>query len=112
MDASPIDLNMLGEATDGDHEELMDLVHTARTDLQQQLDALANVLRGGDLVAIKNAAHKVKGSSAMIGAHALKAACQQIEAAAKAGTSAPLAELGPLCQAEARRVMDALNACR
>ena len=40
IDASPIDLQLLGEASDGDHQEMMDLVRTAPTDLRQQLDAL------------------------------------------------------------------------
>ena len=112
MNASPIDLQFLVEASDGDHAEMMDLVHTARTDMRQQLAALTQALLGGDLLVIKNAAHKVKGSSAMIGAHALKAVCLQIEMAAKAGTRDPLAGFEVQCDSEARRVLDALDACR
>ena len=112
MNTPPIDLQFFEDASDGDHAELMELVQTARTDLKQQLDALAGALRGADLIIIKNAAHKVKGSSAMIGAHGLKAACLQIETAAKAGTSGPLAGLALQCESEARRVMAALDACR
>ena len=112
MDPSAIDLHLLSEATDGDHEELMGLVRMARTDLGQQLAALSDALRGADLTVIKNAAHKVKGSSAMIGALALKDASLQIEAAAKAGNREPLAELGQKCSAAAQRVMSALDACQ
>ena len=112
MDTPPIDLQFLEDASDGDHAELMDLVQTARTDLRQQLQALTHALLGGDLPVIKNAAHKVKGSSAMIGARALQASCLQIEMAAKAGTRDPLAGLEVRCDSEARRVLDALDACR
>ena len=112
METSPIDLHFLGEASDGDHEAMMEIVRTAHTDMKLQLDALAQALRSGDLAVIKNAAHKVKGSSAMIGAHGLKAVCQQIEAAANAGTSDPLAELWRKCEAEAKLVMSALAASR
>ncbi len=112
MDASPIDLQLLGEATDGDHDELMDMVRIARTDLGQQLAALSSALQGTDLVVIKNAAHKIKGSSAMIGAHALKEACLQLEMAAKAGKREPLAGLGQQCASAAQGVMNALDACQ
>ena len=112
MDASPIDLQLLGEATDGDYGELMGMVRLARTDLGQQLAALSSALQGTDLVVIKNAAHKVKGSSAMIGAHGLKEACLQIEMAAKAGNREPLAELEQKCASAAQRVMHALDACQ
>ncbi len=50
-----------------------------------QIEALDRALGGGDLIALRRAAHSLKGSSAMLGATRLAALCEQIEAEARAG---------------------------
>ena len=61
-------------------------------DLDRQLDTLRSALAANDLPALARAAHSLKGASANLSAHPLRAACLALEKAALAADPAASAE--------------------
>jgi signal transduction histidine kinase/DNA-binding response OmpR family regulator len=105
-----IDLSLLLEVAGDDQAVMQELVHAFRDELRTQTPQINSVVQGGDLKAIQQASHKMKGCAANIGARSLQNVCARMEAAASGGDAAAIAGLMPQLSVEAQRVLDALAA--
>lgn len=86
MDAGVLRSYTLGDPDD-ERELLVQFLESTRDDMEGVRVALA----GGDAEAVARAAHRVKGSSRMIGALAQGDAAERLEQAARDGDAAALA---------------------
>ncbi|MFN3920084.1 MAG: response regulator [Methylohalobius sp.] len=77
---------------DGDQELLAELIALFLEEAPKCLAALEEAQRRGDLTALKEAAHALKGMAAQIGALCLKDQAAGLEQAAKQGTGDPSGE--------------------
>ena len=59
------------------------VIQLFQSESPKALDAIQKGLDGGDLAAVRNAAHTLKSSSAYVGATALSERCRDLEAAAR-----------------------------
>ena len=103
-----IDRNILSEAMGGNEAIVLELLRSFRKGLPKRVDELNAALATADLSAIQAAGHQFKGAAAMIGAAALTAICQQIEAAARAGDVLSLVALQTAFTDEVARVSEYL----
>ncbi|MCK9876531.1 ATP-binding protein [Frankia sp. Ag45/Mut15] len=101
----PAALNRLGELVGGDSAALSSLITDFLTDTPKLLDALTTA--GSDPVAVRRAAHTLKGLGATFGATGLARLCQRIEI--RPGADDELALLLPEIAAEHARVAAALR---
>ena len=101
----PLDLAVLRSYSDGDvaleNELLAQFLESSSADVA----ALRAALGSGELDAIGHAAHRVKGSSQMIGAEAQGAAADRIETAARDGRRDDALAAAPALEAEHARLM-------
>jgi PAS domain S-box-containing protein len=88
---------------------LWPLVEVFRADAEEQLTALANAIAAGDAAMLERAAHRLRGSSANLGALTLAARCDQLETLVKQGRLDGAAELLSLVQHELERAVRALQ---
>ena len=100
------DIRALG----GDPEELRDLVQTYERATGGGLDQLVAALVAGDIPAVTTLAHKLKGSSASLGATRLAALFADIEDHAASLTTEQIQQLRLDIAEEFRRTATALNA--
>jgi CheY-like chemotaxis protein len=87
-----------------DGELLEDLVGTFLTDAPARIAAMRSALTAGDARALKSAAHALKGGSSSLGAAAMAALCQELDAVAATPSLAPAASLIGRVEAELERV--------
>lgn len=78
-DSMPIDLDRINDATGGDEEFLAELVAIFLEDAELRLEEIGGAVRSGDPGELKKTAHKLKGSSANMGASGLMAISKDIE---------------------------------
>jgi two-component system sensor histidine kinase/response regulator len=90
---APIDLARLNEITDGDPEFALELVSTFITSGEQVLEEIQAALEAHDRHALSRAAHKLKGASANIHAHALRELAYALETQAPSVDQPRLKEL-------------------
>jgi HPt (histidine-containing phosphotransfer) domain-containing protein len=76
------------------------------------IGALRDAVERGDAEALRQAAHKLRGSSANFGARALVSLCEDAEAIARSGTTAGTRGSVRRIAAEYERVAEALEALR
>lgn len=82
----PIDAIALREVSGGDFEFERQILSKLQRANESDVRMLDEALRAGDLDAIVQVAHRIKGSSGMVGATALADAAQRIERAARDGS--------------------------
>ena len=81
--------------TEGEEDLLSELVDVYKKDSEQTVTKLRISIEQGDFIAVKRAAHNLKGSSANLGGAQLAALCRKVEAAAEEGDDIKLSELLP-----------------
>lgn len=74
-----VDLSRIQETSDGDTEFEQELIEMYVDDAMEHLQAIASAHQAGDALAIKRAAHTLKGSSANVGAIAVQEIAAEIE---------------------------------
>ena len=105
----PLDVSVLKSYSDGDvaleNELLEQFLESTRADV----DALHAALGSGDLDELGRAAHRVKGSSRMIGAEPQGLAAEHVEHAARGGDAAGAKAAVPALEAEHARLVEWLR---
>jgi CheY-like chemotaxis protein len=100
------DQAVLAEVTGGDADLAMELIGDFLDSTQGDIEALDDALAGNALDEARRRAHRIKGAARTVGAHAVVALAQQIEAlAASGGSPGELASL-------AARLHDAFGQCQ
>ncbi len=110
-DAVPLDSMMVGELLDQDREDpgtLRELVDIYVRTSTPAVSDLEERLREGDLREVARIAHKLKGSSAVMGASRLSSLCQTLETRAEKGGDELESIVGQVC-AEFRRAAASLE---
>jgi len=95
--APAIDRSALDELTGGDEDLNRDILTRYLQSLGDDLDALRQPLRVGDVNGLQRHAHRIAGASRSVGAHAVAAQASRLERAAQ--SSQDSAELERLAQA-------------
>ncbi|MGI9100681.1 MAG: Hpt domain-containing protein [Solirubrobacteraceae bacterium] len=95
--APAIDRSALDELTGGDEDLNRDILTRYLQSLGDDLDALRQSLRVGDVNGLQRHAHRIAGASRSVGAHAVAAQASRLERAAQ--SSQDSAELERLAQA-------------
>ena len=94
---APIDAKVLQEFRDmaGEHaaEFLAEMIDCYLEESPKLLQNMSHAVANGDTAALWGAAHKLKSSSASLGAIILSNLCQELEAIARAGTTAGASEI-------------------
>ncbi len=103
--AVPVDLERIHDATGGDEEFLAELVSIFLEDAELRLTEIARALEAGDDGDLRRTAHKLKGSSANMGANGLAELAMSLEEATACPPEAVLSTL----EAEFGRVRSALE---
>jgi two-component system sensor histidine kinase EvgS len=88
----PVDFAVLGMSVP-DASEHPGVLEAFRASARQDHARLLDMLEQGDLEEVQRTAHRLKGSSRMVGAKALGDACAAMEQAAKAGEGSRMGEL-------------------
>ena len=88
---------------------LVEVVDSFLEDTPHILQAMRNSVDAGDAVALRQATHTLKSTSATLGAMTLSNLCKQLEAIAKDDTLAGAPEIASQLQAEYERVRCALQ---
>ncbi|MEA2151623.1 MAG: two-component system, NarL family, sensor histidine kinase EvgS [Solirubrobacteraceae bacterium] len=102
--APAIDRSALDELTGGDERLNRDIVTRYLAALGDDLDALWESLRDGDVGGLRRHAHRIAGASRTVGAHAVAAEASRLEEAAQsAPDSAELQRLAVALRATAAR---------
>jgi HPt (histidine-containing phosphotransfer) domain-containing protein len=91
---------------------MMQIVDMALANLPESLATLRRAVAEGDAPALRAAAHKLKGGSGSYGAMMLSACAKELEVAAAEGNLDAAPSLLEALEAEAARVMKALEALR
>ncbi|EGJ08912.1 MULTISPECIES: Hpt domain-containing protein [Rubrivivax] len=86
------------------------VLETFRTALGRDLERLALARDAGDLKTVGEVAHKVKSSSASVGALELSALCAEVERRVRAGDTADIAPRVQALLDEAQRALRAVVA--
>ena len=100
-------LRRLGLA--GDPTFIARLIESYRRDTPPTLDAIRAAITLDQPEALRQAAHRLKGSSANFGATKLVSLCQELQSIAQSGTTQGTAEPLLLAEAEYERVLVALD---
>ncbi|HKB58560.1 MAG TPA: PAS domain S-box protein [Gallionellaceae bacterium] len=95
--SGPIDFTVLSLSVP-DASQHMDVLRDFRASIVKDHARLLDLLEQRNLVEVERAAHRMKGSSRMVGAHDLAEACAALEASARRGES--------MHPAEAKRAVD------
>jgi signal transduction histidine kinase/CheY-like chemotaxis protein/HPt (histidine-containing phosphotransfer) domain-containing protein len=107
--SSAIELKLLQQMYPGNPDAMQRLIPVVRKTFGLQIPEVRRALQDGDLKAIEQAGHKIKGAASMIGAQALQAVCERIELAAGSGDASELPALCEQFAVQAQQVMDALK---
>lgn len=93
---------------DGSLGVLGRVLETFRQALGRDLERMATARDGGDLKTVGEVAHKVKSSSASVGALGLSALCAEVERRVRAGDTADIAPRVQALLAEGQRALRAV----
>ena len=91
------------QSIDGDHDFARELVNSFIVTSDRELVAIEMALRTGDLAALRESAHTLKGASASLHSSAVAVAAAELEAAASAGNQPQIAALAGRLGAEVRK---------
>ena len=75
----PIDLERIHDATGGDEEFLAELVEIFLEDAELRLEEIRGAVEAADPTELRKTAHKLKGSSANMGANGLMGLAKTLE---------------------------------
>jgi PAS domain S-box-containing protein len=106
----PIDLAALEQFTGGDKDIERDIFRQFLDATRADAQALRQTIGGSNPQASAKAAHRVKGSSRMMGANPLADVAEQMEKAGKAGDAATILALLPAFEQEHARLLAWLEA--
>jgi two-component system sensor histidine kinase/response regulator len=105
----PVDLSGFGSITGGDKTFAQELVATFIASGEQQLAEISDAVATPNRAALAKAAHKLKGASANIHAHGLKALAQQMESESGTADAGALQRWDALLRQEFERVRQFLS---
>jgi two-component system, sensor histidine kinase and response regulator len=105
----PVDLSGFGSITGGDETFAQELVATFIASGEQQLAEISYAIATPNRAALAKAAHKLKGASANIHAHGLKALAEQMESESGAADAGALQRWDALLRQEFERVRQFLS---
>jgi two-component system sensor histidine kinase/response regulator len=105
----PVDLSGFGSITGGDKTFAQELVATFIASGEQQLAEISYAVATPNRAALAKAAHKLKGASANIHAHGLKALAEQMESESGAADAGALQRWDALLRQEFERVRQFLS---
>lgn len=88
-DSKPIDFERINDATGGDEEFLAELVDIFLEDAALRVDEIHGAVASGDATELRRTAHKLKGSSANVGANGLMSLAKELEDIGCAGNVGP-----------------------
>lgn len=108
-DALPIDLERIHDATGGDAEFLAELVDIFLDDAVERLEEIRHAVAAEDETEIRKTAHKLKGSSANMGATGLMRLAKSLEDMGMSGDVRDAASFVEGLDAEFARVKTALE---
>jgi CheY-like chemotaxis protein len=80
-----LDRASLLERVEGDHELLAEMIHLFLGEAPRLLEAMRNALQRGDMLALEQSAHSMKGAAGNLSAPATARAASQLEQNAKNG---------------------------
>ena len=100
----PIDLNVLEEIAGDDPEFVADLLDTFVRSTGELLGPMRASVMAGDIAAVLRDSHRLKGSSANVGAEVLRARSIELERLSRAGTLEGAAGLLDRIESELERV--------
>jgi len=83
--SEPIDVALLREVTDDDSAFQRELASLFLSDVQRHLSVIAEEARQGDLEAVCQRAHSIKGAASHVGAHQLSSLAAKLESVSRAG---------------------------
>ncbi|MEL7372447.1 MAG: Hpt domain-containing protein [Myxococcota bacterium] len=106
---SPIDYERIEDATGGDREFLEELVDIFLTDAAERIIELREALASGEAESFSRTAHKLKGSSANMGAVRLTDIARDMENLGKSASLNGAEELMEPLQQELVRVRETLQ---
>jgi two-component system sensor histidine kinase/response regulator len=106
--AEPVDLSRLEEIAGDDPEFIDELLDTFVASTTELMTPLRAGVEGGDADAIQREAHRLKGSSANVGACGLQAKAFELEQLGRAGSVDGAAALLAAIEAEFVRVQNFL----
>jgi HPt (histidine-containing phosphotransfer) domain-containing protein len=105
MDAQlPVDLSRLEEIAGDDPEFIEDLLETFVSSTVELMEPLRAGVLAGDVDAIRRESHRLKGSSANIGAEGLHARSRALESLGQSGSTEGAVEILADIEAEFARV--------
>jgi signal transduction histidine kinase/ActR/RegA family two-component response regulator/HPt (histidine-containing phosphotransfer) domain-containing protein len=108
-EAPALDAKMLQDSFGNDRDKLRQLLPTIQKTLNAQIAAMNAALSASDLDSLKTWGHNLSGSAGLMGATALMAVSQRIEALADSGDASALPELAQQFNTQAQRTLDALS---
>ncbi len=76
---SPMDFEMMMEQYDNDKESLVALVSGFLEETREQIKAISKAVEAGDAVTVRDEAHSIKGSAALITANELSVAAHKLQ---------------------------------
>jgi signal transduction histidine kinase/CheY-like chemotaxis protein/HPt (histidine-containing phosphotransfer) domain-containing protein len=109
VESEALNAKLLQESFGNDRDKLRLLLPTIQKTLNEQIAAMNTALSARDLPHLKTWAHNLTGSAGLMGARALVAVCQRIEALADQGDVSALPELAHQFNTQAQRTLDALS---
>lgn len=105
----PDQIEQLRMVAGGDQAWLVELFEIYIADARQNMHRLVEVATGSDGTEISNAAHKLKGASANVGARILSERCEEVMRAGRLGDLRAVPELVHSVQDEWIRVERAMQ---
>jgi CheY-like chemotaxis protein len=105
----PLDRTKLAELSGGDEQTEREILADFRTTAGDDAAALAAALERADRNQITRISHRMKGASRMVGALALAAICEQMEAASRADDAAAIAAQSGALRREVERLQEFLD---
>lgn len=106
---SPVDLQRMREAADGDEEFLRQLVEVFIDDTDLRVRELNAAIMAGDSRVVGRTAHQLKGSSANMGANGLFDFARRLEKLGEGNSLSGAGELFVGLEAEFQRVRNELQ---
>lgn len=100
---SPVDTTNLVDIAEGDREFIRELIGIFTEDTVEQISAIRDLLSGGPGEELARRAHSMKGSSANMGADAMRSVAHALELAGKGEGPGDLAELTDRLEIEFER---------
>jgi CheY-like chemotaxis protein len=95
---APVDLARMNDLTDGNLDNLRELVEMYFTQTQKQFVQMREAIRDGKADAVRRVAHSCAGASATMGMTHLVPRLRELE---KLGASGVLTDAGPICETAA-----------